>query len=69
MKEYEAEIEKQRILRHETKNQLLTIKSKIVDKNDEKQTIEYNWNHSRMYSGFVHDTVYKGESNASWYKI
>ena len=41
MKEYEAEIERQRILRHETKNQLLTIKSKIVDKNDEKQTIEY----------------------------
>jgi len=41
MKQYEAQIENQRIIRHETKNQLLTIKSKIVDKDKQKETLKY----------------------------
>ncbi len=41
MKTYEAEIEKERIQRHETKNQLLTIKSKIYDKEKDYKVINY----------------------------
>jgi two-component system sensor histidine kinase AgrC len=41
MKTYEEEIEKQRILRHETKNQLLTIKAKIYDKEKDQKVIKY----------------------------
>lgn len=41
MKTYEKEIENQRITRHETKNQLLTIKSKIYDKEKDSKVINY----------------------------
>lgn len=41
IKKYELEIDKQRILRHETKNQFVIIKSKIIDKDKESNIIEY----------------------------
>lgn len=41
MTSYEQEIEKIRVLRHETKNEFLTIKSKIVDKQKEDEIIKY----------------------------
>ena len=41
MKTYEEEIENQRTLRHETKNEFLAIRSKICDKEKEKKIIDY----------------------------
>ena len=41
MTTYEVEIEKERMLRHETKNQLLTIKAKMADDDAEVAVIEY----------------------------
>jgi two-component system sensor histidine kinase AgrC len=41
MTTYEDEVEKQRVLRHETKNAFLTIKAQITDKAKEKDIIEY----------------------------
>ena len=41
MTTYEKEIEKQRILRHETKNEFLTIRGKIHDKQSNKEIISY----------------------------
>ena len=41
IKKYEVEIDNQRIISHEAKNQLLTVKSKIIDKENEKQIIKY----------------------------
>lgn len=41
IKKYEAEIDKQRTLRHETKNQFLIIKSKIIDKENDSAIIDY----------------------------
>lgn len=41
IKKYEIEIDNQRMMRHEIKNQLLTIKSKIVDKDREENIINY----------------------------
>lgn len=41
IKKYELEIDKQRILRHETKNQFVIIKSKIIDKDKESNIIDY----------------------------
>ena len=41
MKKYEQEAESQRILRHETKNEFLTIKAKLYDKQKNKEVIEY----------------------------
>lgn len=41
IKKYETEIDNQRMLRHETKNQLLTIKSKIIDKEKNSEIISY----------------------------
>ncbi len=41
MKTYEIEIENQRILRHETKNEFRTIRAKICDKQKEAEIIEY----------------------------
>lgn len=41
IKKYEVEINNQRMLRHETKNQLLTIKSKIIDKEKNSEIISY----------------------------
>ncbi|MEE3343586.1 MAG: GHKL domain-containing protein [Bacilli bacterium] len=41
MTSYEKEIEKIRVLRHETKNEFLSIKSKIIDKQKEKDIIKY----------------------------
>ena len=41
MKSYENDIEEQRTLRHETKNEFATIKCKIQDKEDEKSIIKY----------------------------
>lgn len=38
---YEDEVEKQRVLRHETKNAFLTIKAQIADKSKEKDIIKY----------------------------
>ena len=42
IKKYETEIDNQRTVRHELKNQLLTIQSKILD-NDKKENISANW--------------------------
>ena len=41
MKNYESDIEEQRTLIHETKNELMTIKCKINDKEKESTIIEY----------------------------
>lgn len=41
MTTFENEIEKQRILRHETKNEFLAIKAKICDKQKEQEIIDY----------------------------
>lgn len=41
MATYETEIEKQRILRHEIKNEFRTIRAKICDKQENKEIIEY----------------------------
>ena len=41
MKNYESDIEEQRTLRHETKNEFATIKCKLQDKEDNKTIIEY----------------------------
>ena len=41
MTTYEEEVEKQRILRHETKNAFLTIKAQITDKSKDKEIIDY----------------------------
>lgn len=41
IKKYETEIDKQRTLRHETKNQLLTIKSKLIDNDQIDNVIKY----------------------------
>lgn len=41
MKTYEADIENQRTLIHETRNELMTIRSKAIDKNASKEFIEY----------------------------
>lgn len=41
MKSYESDIEEQRILRHETKNEFATIKCKLQDKEDNKIIIKY----------------------------
>lgn len=41
IKKYEIEIENQRTYRHETKNQLLTIKSKIIDNDKNDNIIKY----------------------------
>ncbi len=41
MKTYESDIEEQRTLIHETKNELMTIKCKITDKEKEKIIIQY----------------------------
>ena len=41
MKNYESNIEEQRTLRHETKNEFATIKCKLQDKEDNKTIIEY----------------------------
>ena len=41
IKNYEKELDKQKSLRHESKNQLITARSKIVDKKKEHEVIEY----------------------------
>lgn len=41
IKNYEKELDKQKELRHESKNQLITARSKIVDKKKEHKVIEY----------------------------
>lgn len=41
IKNYEKELDKQKELRHEFKNQLITARSKIVDKKKEYEVIEY----------------------------
>ena len=41
MKSYEIEIENQRILRHEVKNEFRTIRAKICDNQENKEIIEY----------------------------
>ena len=41
MKNYESDIEEQRIMIHETRNELMTIKSKINDKEKENAIIKY----------------------------
>ena len=41
MTTYENEIEKQRILRHEAKNEFLAIKAKLCDKQKNKEIIDY----------------------------
>lgn len=41
MATYEKEVEEQRILKHENDNNLITIKSKIIDKDNEKEIVSY----------------------------
>ena len=41
MKNYESDIEEQRTMIHETRNELMTIKSKISDKEKESSIIKY----------------------------
>lgn len=41
IKQYEVEVEEQRIIRHESKNQLITIKSKIENKEEDDKIVEY----------------------------
>lgn len=41
IKKYEIEIDNQRTMRHEIKNQLLTIKSKLIDKDENLSIINY----------------------------
>ena len=41
MTTYEEEIEKQRILRHETKNEFLAIRAKLADKEEEQEILKY----------------------------
>lgn len=41
MQTYEVELEKERILKHEHKNELITIKSKIIDKDSESNIVGY----------------------------
>ena len=41
MTSYEKEIEEIRVLRHETKNEFLSIKSRIIDKQNKKEIIKY----------------------------
>ena len=41
IKKYEVAIEEQRMMRHETKNQLITVKSKVLNKENEKEIIKY----------------------------
>lgn len=41
IKNYEKELDNQKSLRHESKNQLITARDKIVDKEKEKKVIEY----------------------------
>lgn len=41
METYEIELENQRILKHEYKNQLVTIKSKLIDNDKKNKVIEY----------------------------
>ena len=41
IKKYEIEIERQRVFRHETKNQLLIIKSKLVDNDNFDSIVDY----------------------------
>ncbi len=41
MKNYERDIEEQRTLIHENRNELMTIRSKAIDKNASKEFIEY----------------------------
>lgn len=41
MTTYEDEVEKQRVIRHETKNAFLTIKAQLTDKSKNKDIVEY----------------------------
>lgn len=41
MKTYEIEIEKQRVLRHEVKNEILSIRARICDKTKDQEILEY----------------------------
>lgn len=41
IKQYEVEVEEQRIIRHESKNQLITLKSKILSKENTDRIVEY----------------------------
>ncbi len=41
LKKYEIEIDNQRTLHHETKNELLTIKSKLIDNDNYQNVLEY----------------------------
>lgn len=41
IKKYEVEIDNQRTIRHESKNQLLTIKAKVIDKDKDSEIIKY----------------------------
>lgn len=41
IKKYEEEIDNQRIISHEAKNQLLTVKSKIIDKDNHNEILNY----------------------------
>lgn len=59
MQIYEEEIEKERIIKHEYKNQLLTIKSKIIDNDNENKIIDYINNVIEDESSFAQEEYVK----------
>ena len=59
MQIYEEEIEKERIIKHEYKNQLITIKSKIIDNDNENKIIDYINNVIEDESSFAQEEYTK----------
>ena len=59
MQIYEEEIEKERIIKHEYKNQLITIKSKIIDNDNENKIIDYINNVIEDESSFAQEEYVK----------
>lgn len=55
IKKYEIGIEEQKSLRHESKNQLLTIKTKLIEKRANKEIIEYIDNLIDEHKGYAED--------------
>lgn len=55
IKKYEIGIDEQKSLRHESKNQLLTIKTKLIEKRASKEIIEYIDNLIDEHKGYAED--------------